>query len=323
MSDEVLRSSSDGAKPPKPPWWPRDRFTQVVLTVLLILTIPFLIEYVFQPLHSQHFMRLAANREDYRPYAIFMGVVTAGFFTFAFWRSKDAEHNRGKFDTPAGQVRFVTLLLPAPFLSFYAGWILVTFGVPLVQHQFASKTNVEIPFTITGFEFGRHCRGVTGVNPLFSDHALCGVKRSGHSSEWVGRRIIVIGRQSRYGMTMDRYQLDNVARAPVPALLPPPLPSPAPVPTPTPSTNPVNAISQAFRRCIRAPKDVPKPFDVLFQVEVGAKGEILSMQVLHFRSSSSPAHQSAAEAIIAGVKSCSSLGKVPAGRYMLPVIVRG
>jgi hypothetical protein len=188
-------------------WSLQKGLSWVAVVVLSALVVPFLVEHLFQPLGSRHFLRLAANVQNQAPYAYALGLALALYFAFMVWKSKDWGHNRQRLQSSANVVKFTILLLLCPALGFWTGQTVVTLWIPLVQHQMADQMDAAVPFTINGFEFGRYCRGVSAVNALFSDDKLCGVKLPGQASEWEGRTIIVTGRQSHYGLSMNGYRV--------------------------------------------------------------------------------------------------------------------
>lgn len=294
-------------------WWPRDRRQQVAAAILLPITLAWIIEYAFQPFRSLQFLRFATDQDLYRPYAYVAGSVLAIGLTWAIWASRKVEPNKRLHEGTFGRIQFVGSLLFSPALGFVVGWFAVTFCVPFVQHLLAVKTPVEHAFTVTGFAFGKACKGVLAVNPLFFDNKLCGVGRSGHSSEWEGRTIVVTGRQSRFGMTMDRYRVEERSPSRRP---------PSPARPSTLSAERLREIGKAFRRCIPSPLDAPKPFDVMFRIVIEAEGGEPSVQVASSQSPSTLAHEATAQSIIAALKSCPSLRDVPYGTYALPVVVQ-
>ncbi|WP_136625088.1 hypothetical protein [Aureimonas flava] len=313
MSSGSNLDGSSVEKPKKKRWWPRERLAQFFFVISLALCVPFIVEHAFQFLRSRQFLRLAEKAAAYEPYAYFLGSILAVSFTWGLWKSRGFEHNEGKFESKFGQGKFVLILLFTPGMAFFSGWLIVTLWVPLVLHQFATKTQVEVPFKIKGFEFGRSCRGVRAVHPRFYDDKLCGVQRRGHSTEWEGRTIVVIGKQSSYGLSMERYRFEeasfvqpsDAASTPAPAL----------------PADRMAEINRVFASCVKAPHDIPRPLEVLFKIVIGAKGDAPSVKIASLRSPSSPTYQLAAESIAARLQACPSLGGVPPGNYSLPVVV--
>ena len=93
-------------------------------------------------------------------------------------------------------------------MGFWVGWMIVTLWVPLLQHQFAAKKDVAVPFEVTGFMSEEFCWGVRAVHPSFYDDKLCGVDLSGPSAERIGSTLLISGRQSPYRLTIDQYRVE-------------------------------------------------------------------------------------------------------------------
>ena len=185
------------------------KLAQIFLFFLFSLASLFLFEIIFQPLDSRNFLVFLSYDMQLRTYAYSVGFIFSIPTACFFWKSWDFEQNREKIRSTSGKLKYLTILVFGPCAAFLLGWSVVVDAIPLLRHQFAFTTEARYSFKITGFTYDRRCRGVRASNPLFRDDELCGVEVPGHSNEWRGRTIVVTGKKSRFGLTLERYEIEN------------------------------------------------------------------------------------------------------------------
>lgn len=174
---------------------------------MLLLAILYLIEHIFQPRKTRSFLILQSYSESSGFLFALFGLFVAGLFLLLVWWVSNVRYRAGAVHSNRQKFGLVLAVALSPFFGFFLGVDLMFPSSAVLLHQFSAKQQAVVPFSITGLEFDRYCRGVTASNPDFASDKLCEFERPGHVTDWLGRTVLVSGNLSQYGLMPVEYNL--------------------------------------------------------------------------------------------------------------------